>query len=187
MLDKKTFRAEISARIAALDSDYIAESDRAILERLLELPEFINAPRVFTYLSVGREVDTVGLIEHCRRLGKTLALPISRENGAMSFALLEGALSELPVGRYGIPSPREGSNELIPENGDIIIVPALSCDVEGYRLGHGGGYYDRYLAACKAFSVGLCRETLMSVRLPRDEFDIRLNCLVTEKRIARPK
>ena len=186
-MDKQTFRAEISARIAALGSDYIAESDRAILERLLDLPEFIKAPRVFTYLSVGREVDTVGLIEHSRKLGKTLALPISFENGIMRFALLEDPLSELPVGRYGIPSPRESSRELIPEEGDIIIVPALCCDDEGYRLGHGGGYYDRYLAACKAFSVGLCREALMTARLPRDEFDIRLNCLVTEKRIARPK
>ncbi len=186
-MDKKTFRAEISARIAALDSDYIVKSDRGILEKLLSLPEFIGAPRVFTYLSVGREVDTRSFIEHCRRLGKTLALPISRENGDMSFALLDCSLSELPVGRYGIPSPREASSELIPEASDIIVVPALCCDEDAYRLGHGGGYYDRYLAYCKAFSVGLCREELMTAKVPRDEFDIRLNCLVTEKRIARPK
>lgn len=186
-MDKKTFRAEISARIAALDSDYIAKSDRGILEKLLSLPEFIEAPRVFTYLSVGREVDTRDFIERCRKLGKTLALPISRENGAMSFALLDCPLSELPVGRYGIPAPCDSSQELIPEKGDIIIVPALCCDEGAYRLGHGGGYYDRYLVSCKAFSVGLCREVLMTAALPRDKFDLRLNCLVTEKRIARPE
>ena len=185
-MDKKTFRKEIKARIAALDSTYIAESDNAIAQNIISLPEFISAPRVFTYLSMDREADTRNIIEHCLALGKTVALPCDCENGAMSFARLDRPVAELPLGSYGIPTPPDASERLTPENGDIILVPALCYDESCYRLGHGGGYYDRYLSAFPVFSIGLCREKLLVAAVPTDEFDKRVDVLVTEKRIARP-
>lgn len=185
-MDKKTFRTEIKARIAALDCEYIAESDKAIAQNIISLPEFISAPRVFTYLSMDREADTRSIIEHCWALGKIVALPCDCENGAMSFALLDRPVAELPLGSYGIPTPPDTSERLSPEKGDIILVPALCYDERCYRLGHGGGYYDRYLSAFRVFSIGLCREALLVGTVPTDEFDMPVDCLVTEKRIARP-
>lgn len=185
-MDKETLRTEIKAHIASLDIAYIAEGNQAIAHNIMSLPEFISAPRIFTYLSIGREVDTKIIIEHCLAIGKTVALPFNYENGTMSFALLDCPVEELPCGMYGIPVPPTSSQELFPKNDDIIIVPALCYDKRGYRLGRGGGYYDRYLSTFQVFSVGLCREKQLVSDLPTDDFDMRVNCLVTEKRIARP-
>ena len=179
-MDKKTLRTEIKARIAALDSDYISKSDHAIAQNIVSLPEFISASRVFTYLSIGREVDTRKIIEHCLKIGKTLALPHSYENGIMDFVLLDRPVDELQLGMFGIPAPSEASEKLIPEKGDIILVPALCYDENFYRLGRGGGYYDRYLSAFRIFSVGLCREKQLLASVPTDEFDMRVDCIVTE-------
>ena len=185
-MDKKTFRTDIKARIAAFDSAYIVESDTAIAQNIISLREFIAAPRVFTYLSINREADTRRIIEHSLLVGKTVALPYRCKSGIMSFALLDRPINELSLGTYGIPAPPEGAETLIPDKGDIILVPALCYDESFYRLGHGGGYYDRFLSVCQAFSVGLCRERLLVSAVPKDNFDMRVDAVVTEKRIARP-
>jgi 5-formyltetrahydrofolate cyclo-ligase len=185
-VDKASLRKEIKTRIVGLDSDYIYASDRLILSNIFSLPEFIAAPQVFTYLSVGREIDTKTLIEHCLKIGKQVAIPSDYADRKMYFAELDCPVSELKRGKFGIPVPHSGSRRLIPESADVVIVPALCYDESCYRLGRGGGYYDRFLSGCPAFSVGLCRETLLVRTLPRDIFDLPVRCLVTEKRIARP-
>lgn len=185
-MDKKQLRGEVKARIALLDPDYIAESDRAIFARLCSLPEFIAAERVFTYFSIGREVDTTRLIDECFRRQKQLALPCRLNAGHMSFALLSEPTESLPLGKLGIPEPPASSPVLVPRKGDIIIVPALCYDLSCHRLGQGGGYYDRYLADCAAFSIGLCREPLLMDCVPVENFDMATDCLITENKIARP-
>jgi len=185
-LDKSTLRKKIRLRISELDMEYIKESDSAILQNLISLPEFVSAPRVFTYLSIGREVDTRNFIEYCRRAGKQVALPADFDNGRMNFALLNCELSELSPGMYGIPIPDSKSERVSPSAFDIIVVPALCYDSCLYRLGRGGGYFDRYLSEHRVFSVGLCREALLVGAIPKEDFDVPVSCLVTEKRIARP-
>ncbi len=187
-MDKKIFRTETRARIAALEDSYIIQSDSAIFKNLISLPEFISASRVFTYISTEREPDTRALIEYCGKLGKDIALPCDcGKDGTMSFALLDCTIEELSTGAYSIPEPPKTAKRLEPSTDDVIIVPALCFDEEGYRIGHGGGYYDRYLSAHEVFSVGLCREALLVGSVPRDGYDRRTDIIITEKRIARPK
>ena len=74
-----------------------------------------------------------------------------------------------------------------PEKGDLLIVPALCFDRQGYRLGQGGGYYDRYLEKYDGvFTAGLCRAALLMDAVPREEHDRRVDCVVTEENAARP-
>lgn len=186
-MDKKKFRLDIKSQIAALDSEYIYESNLGIYRNIAALPEFIAAPRIFIYYSVEREVDTAAIISHCFETGKQVFLPTDYDNGIMNFARLDCPISGLTHGKFDIPVPGEAAERIIPVSGDIIIVPALTYDESFYRIGRGGGYYDRYLSKCTAFSVGLCREKLVVPSVPRDSFDIAVNCLITEKRIARPK
>jgi len=185
-MGKNELRAEIRARTAALDSAYLQESNTGILRNLIALPDFIAAKRIFTYLSVGREADTRAIIAYCAEQGKQTALPTDCQAGKMNFALLDRPLSELRPDKFNIPVPGADALRLRPEAGDLILVPALCYDEELFRLGHGGGYYDRYLLDCPAFPVGLCREALVVPRVPRNGFDLPVRCLVTEKRIARP-
>ncbi|MFB0921487.1 MAG: 5-formyltetrahydrofolate cyclo-ligase [Oscillospiraceae bacterium] len=127
-MDKRAFRAEARARIAALDESCIIQSNSAIFENLISLPEFVSASRVFTYLSMEREPDTRALIVYCRKLGKTVALPCDCENSTMNFASLDCPTEELPIGAYGIPEPPKSAFRLTPQSGDILIVPALCFD-----------------------------------------------------------
>ncbi len=148
------------------------------MKKLLSLPELERAGTVFLYYSVGREVSTLKLIESLLENGRRAALPVSGSNGIMEFYLIDG-LSQLRQGRYGIPEPPAG-RAVRPEKGDIIIVPALCCDRRGQRLGHGAGYYDRYLASTEAFSVCLCRRALLEDELPAGSLDAAVSMVLTD-------
>ncbi len=185
-MDKKSLRAEIRRRISLLDPLYIEKSNVSIFEKLICLSEFLSAPRVFTYCSVSREVDTRRLINHCFEMGKSVALPASLSKGNMSFALITQSPEQLPLGVLSIPEPLPDAEIVFPNEHDLIIVPGLCYDLNCYRLGQGGGYYDRFLSKSPAFSIGLCREGLLLEKVPRDSFDLPTKSLLTEKRIARP-
>ena len=180
-MDKITLREHVKKRILALDKAYIEESDHAITQKLISLPEFLDAPRIFSYISVGREVDTINFIKICLEQGKQVAAPLPLPGGAMDFKLLDRPLEKLSRGVFGIPVPPRDAKHVKPTRRDLIIVPALCYDEDFFRLGMGGGYYDRYLATCAAASIGLCRCELLFPSLPRDEFDVPVTCLVTEK------
>ncbi|MEA4895054.1 MAG: 5-formyltetrahydrofolate cyclo-ligase, partial [Oscillospiraceae bacterium] len=131
---------------------------------------------------------TRAFVGYCIQMDKPVALPCDCEkDGSMSFALLDRPISELEDGVYGIPVPPSTAKRIQPRDGDIIIVPALCYDKDGFRLGHGGGYYDRYLFTHRIVSVGLCREAMIVDSVPREEHDIGTDIIITEKRIARPK
>lgn len=181
---KRAARRTLRAQIAALDEKELEKSDEAIYNNLSALPELREARRVFLYLSVRREVDTRRLIRSLLEEGKTVALPVSLPEGQMFFAEYEpGNLTDGSV--VPIPEPDADAPRLEPEDGDLILVPALTFDLTGYRLGQGGGYYDRFLSAHDLFSVGLARDRLLLEEVPREAHDCAVRCLVTESRVLR--
>ena len=183
---KHQIRVAAGSRLAAIDRFYFIESNKDILYMLLTVPEYKEAKRVFTYYSISKEVDTRAMIGGALKSGKQVFLPATFGGGKMEFREYKEG-DELVKGRLNIPEPREGAPVSEPEDGDVLIVPALVYDLEGYRLGYGGGYYDRYLAGCKGFTIGLCRSRMMMGALPREEHDIPVKCIVTETKIARPE
>lgn len=184
-MDKKVLRKEIRAKIRDMDPDYRAESDEGIFRNLTALPEYAAARTVFAYFSVNGEADTHRLIEHALKSGKRVALPVVLGDDRMVFALAGGELVSGAL--YSIPEPDENSLRAEPEKGDLLIVPALCFDKNGYRLGQGGGYYDRYLEKYDGvFTAGLCRQALLMDAVPREAHDRRVDCVVTEKDTARP-
>lgn len=181
---KKLFRKELRSRIAALDEKELEKSNIGIYNNLSRLPELLAAETVFLYCSTGHEVDTRRLIAFLLERGQTVALPVSLPEGEMYFAqYLPGKLQE---GRFfGILEPDEKAPRLEPEKGGLIIVPALAFDRSGYRMGQGGGYYDRFLSARYLFSVGIGRDCLLCDRVIREEHDAPVSCLVTETGVFR--
>lgn len=179
--DKKELRRALRERIAGLDPEYISESDRKICARVLELDEIKLAGTVFLYYSIRREVDTLSLIRLLLDEGKKIALPVCQKGGIMHFSAYNGNSTG---GLLGIPEP-DGEDEIIPEPMTPIVVPAVAFDADGYRLGQGGGYYDRYLSAHKLFSIGIGREKLLLDSAPREAHDMPVNVLITENKTAR--
>jgi len=163
-----------------------AAADSRIQALVEELPAWQAAQTVFCYLSVGTEVDTRNLIAGLLLQGKTVCVPRCRGGGIMQAQVLTtlDGLDSLEEGVLGIPVAPAQNPFIEPEDLDLIVVPCLACDPFGYRLGYGGGYYDRYLALARtATSVILCRESLLQEDLPREEHDLPTNIVVTDKAV----
>lgn len=180
--EKKRLRAKIRAELEAWSAEELAQSDRQIVRRVLALPEFQTAQRVFAYYSVSPEPDTHAVIAAALEQGKTVALPVTEGKGVMHFARLDAALA---AGRYGIPEPDAAAPHMAPQPGDILLVPAMAFDRAGYRLGRGGGYYDRYLAETECCAVGLARAAFLYETLPRMWNDLPVSIVVSEKEVVR--
>lgn len=182
---KKLLRKEVRSKISALSPQYIVESDAGIYRSVTAMSEFMSAPTIFAYYSIDREVDTQRLIALALELGKTVALPIAMEEGKMEYAVLETPEDTLYKSKLRIPEPDKTARRITPQAGDLLLVPGLCFDFSGYRLGQGGGYYDRYLTACPAFTLGLGRHQLLMEQVPAEIHDLPVLCLVTEKGIIK--
>jgi 5-formyltetrahydrofolate cyclo-ligase len=181
--EKAALRQEIKDRTDAFPETYIKESDAGICQNLTQLPQYRQAGSVLLYYSMGREPDTLAIARETLRLGKTLAFPVSDASGIMHAHVVRD-LDDMTPGRFGIIAPPPDSPVLPPEEIDLIIVPAMTFDVGGYRLGRGGGYYDRYLlTANNAYTAGLCRERLLLDSVPCESHDIPAAAVVTEQRV----
>lgn len=178
---KKDLRKMILKEIDSLTPEYISVSDKGLFLQLTSLMEFIEARNIMVYHSVKREPDTVGIAEAALSMGKTVSFPLCFGNGIMQARTVR-SLDELQPAVLGIPAPQESALLVEPGELDLIIVPAITYDRSGYRLGYGGGYYDRYLSGTSAFTVGLARERLVKDELPREPHDIAVRCLMTENR-----
>ena len=176
--DKHLLRTKKHGELETLPQSYIDKSDAAIEAKLLSLPEYLNAKHVLIYFSIGREVKTQGIISHALAAGKPVALPVCENSCKMSFRLVSD-LSELRSGKFGIPEPVPDAPELAPQAGDIAIGLAL-CEENGDRLGHGAGYYDRYLAEHDCFTVCLCRKRMLESFIPTEPTDVAVSLVLTE-------
>lgn len=183
-LSKGELREKFRALRAGLILQKKEELDRRVLANITELEAYKSCDTVFTYVSMPQEVDTYRLIAHAIACGKRVAVPRCGESrGEMSFYQI-ASVQELVPDRYGIPAPVTcGKEPLLPEQGDLCIVPGLSFDCEGYRLGYGAGYYDRFLFANPMLTAGLCYELCVCDYLPRETFDINVKHIVTDEKI----
>ncbi len=184
ILEKKRLRSEIRSSMRSLSESYIADSNRGIFENLSLLPEFLNSKVFFAFYSVGAEPDTHKIIELALKMGKTVALPRCYGNGRMDAAIIK-SLAEMEEGAYNIPAPTLSAPVISPVEIDFALIPALAFDKKGFRLGQGGGYYDRFLEEAGFFAVGIVRSKFFIDSVPVEPHDSRLGCIVTEKEIAR--
>ena len=182
--EKAALRADLRARLSQSDPAENAACDVRITQRVLSLPAFQAAERIFAYCSVVPEVDTHAILAQARRRGKTVALPVTQPEGRMQFARYDGVL--VP-GRYGIPEPPRSAQVMLPQPGDLVLVPALAYDRAGRRLGRGGGYYDRFLSCVDCCTVGLIRAAFLFDTLPAEWNDVPVSAVITEDGVLLPQ
>ena len=141
---KKTLRNQTIAAMKILPQTIKTQADEELTQRLLELPAFQEAKTLATYLSFDHEVSTAGLIQAALQLGKRVCVPRTYPQGQMEFVEYDPDILEKT--RFGLLEPNEKGKLVDQSEIDLIHVPGLVFQSTGYRIGYGGGYYDRYLA-----------------------------------------
>ena len=179
---KTELRKQVNGEIAALPDAYITDSDKSLFQKVTSIREFIDARNIMIFCSVKREPDTIEIAKSALLMGKKVTFPRCVGDGIMHARAVE-CLSELEPGMLDIPAPPESAPIVVPEELDLIVVPALTFDIRGHRLGYGGGYYDRYLSGIRAYTIGMAREQLIKRSLPNEPHDIAVKCIVTESEI----
>lgn len=175
---KQQLRREIRTE-AALPEDYRLWASRRIAEKVLLLEAYQNAGTVMVYASLLEEPDTREIIRDAVENGKIVLLPrcISPEK---MVALPFSGWEEMENGWLGIQEPREPDEGMeIPEP-DLIIVPCVAASSDGKRLGHGAGYYDRFLAGRETETVCLCFRRMIRADIPMGPMDRWMDRVISE-------
>ncbi len=179
---KKNLRARYRKFREHMDPEQKLEMDSSIQSRLLALGEYSRADTIFTYVSKPIEVDTISLIKAAFANRKQVAVPrCVPETCDMEFYYIR-SLDDLEKGLFGVLEPVSSKCRLVTDySGGLCIVPGLCFDAQGYRLGYGKGYYDRFLADFKGDTVGICYAGCVQWNLPHGYYDKPVDLLITEK------
>ncbi|NCC25873.1 MAG: 5-formyltetrahydrofolate cyclo-ligase [Deltaproteobacteria bacterium] len=183
-MDKKRLRAEMLARRMAMSAKEFERRSGLIHDRLRSMIIWPQARCVALYASFRNEVDTLVLLDELETRGVEILLPrcCPDRAGEMNFYKL-GSCRDLVCGAHGIQEPDERVCEPVTDpRPDVVLVPALAFDRNGYRLGYGGGYYDRFLGAVGAgsVSVGLAFDFQVVDAIPREPWDMPVSHVIFE-------
>ncbi|KXT80034.1 5-formyltetrahydrofolate cyclo-ligase [Streptococcus oralis] len=140
---KAELRKKILQEMKALSQEQKQPMDRALTKRFLKHPFYQEAKTVATYLSFAHEFQTQELIEQALKDGKKVLIPKTYPKGRMNFVVYDP--QQLAKTSFGLLEPQGDLEVVEPSQIDLIHVPGLAFTREGYRIGYGGGYYDRYL------------------------------------------
>ena len=182
---KTALRSELRARRVTVSPDLQREREQMIWGNIVSrLPQFRTAKTLLFYFPLAHEIDLLPVFNHARELGIACALPrCGDQKGDMDFYYVDSLADQTVKGKFGIYEPRRGTKKVTDLSDALVFVPAFAYDRDGFRLGYGGGYYDRFLATYKVFSVGVTFEEFLSDSLPREAYDFPVDCLVTERDI----
>ena len=139
------------------------------------------------YVSFGSEVATHEMINRCFNTGKKVVVPlVDKQKRRLIPYRINSFDHDLTNGTMGILEPKKDRcREVLPKDVDIAIVPGLAFSEDGWRIGYGGGFYDRFLRELKIKTVSLAFEMQIIDHLPfSPHYDVPVGCIVTEKRIV---
>lgn len=181
---KMSLRSHYKNLRISMKSKYKEKLDSQIYSRVISLTEYKNCRALLTYVSKAIEVDTLKIIKRAFIDNKIVAVPKCIPNQKrMEFYIIK-SFNDLRSGTFGVLEPNESKCIILNDyNDSLCIVPGLSFDHVGHRLGYGQGYYDRFLNDFCGITAGLCYSHCIREKLPCGNFDKPVNLLVTDKYI----
>ncbi len=182
--EKNLIRKQMKQLRADMTRTERFEKSMQIFEKLITVPEFKRADRIYTYVSMDNEIDTIMLIDYSLSIEKRVFVP--RVSGKdMEFYEISD-ISELSPGYMGIYEPDINGKEPDYSRTGFMCMPGLAFDRSYNRIGYGGGFYDRYLSVeNKLYKAALAYEAQLLESIPAQDGDVRPDMIVTEESIYR--
>ena len=175
-MDKKALRQTIRDKKRAMTEAQILSASASLAQKLFAEDCYKNAKTIYGYLPYNQEVRTVQILEQALLDGKQVAVP-KCYGDEMRFIMMRD-LSQVAPGYAGIPEPI-ADEPLANDPHALVLMPGLAFDPQGHRIGYGGGFYDRFLAAEPGHpTLALCYDFQMLPHLETEEFDIPVDAVI---------
>ncbi len=175
-MDKKELRRTIRDRKRAMTEEEIVTRSKKLGVLFAQSEAYKNAKTIYGYLPYNQEVRTVPMLEQALRDGKRVAVP-KVYGDEMKFLYLDD-LSKVSKGYAGIPEPI-ADEPVADDETALVLMPGLAFDPAGHRIGYGGGFYDKFLAAEPNHpTLALCYEFQMLPELHTEEHDIPVDTVL---------
>ena len=181
--EKKSLRREISARLEKLSVEERVKLSNLAVEKFLAHPIYKSSKVIMAYMSTAEEIQLQGFLSTAIDEKKILAVPFLE--GREMYATVLPNLEDLEIGAYGILTVNNNVRKIIDaQEIDCIITPGLAFDVQGHRLGRGGGYYDKFLSrAVNAKKIALSYDFQIVDKVPVEPHDLNIDVIITPTKI----
>jgi len=187
---KKQLRQQMLAHRRKLAAVEVRRFSKAVCQSLLRLPEILAVPLLAVYAAIDNEIDVEPFVLECQRQGKKVMFPrycpLRKQYEMVRVNAVE---TELTVGKYGIREPHQSLVAVELQQVDPAdlawLVPGVAFDRHGYRLGRGGGIYDRLLAQWQGRKIGVAYTWQLCSSVPVASHDVRMDIIVTESELVR--
>lgn len=174
---KKTIRKLMLDKRAQLNKEQTLAVGESVYNKLLTLNEFVNAKSCFCYVDFKNEVPTKKIMDYFKN--KSLFVPVV--DGEIMHAVEFADLGT--KNNFGVCEPI--NYKIVQKCPDISVIPLVACDVLGNRIGFGKGYYDKYLANKQTVKIAVCYDFQVIDSVPSQPQDIKMDYIITEKRIIK--
>lgn len=184
---KKELKDAVLKKRSSLLKKEARDKSQRIMRKLFSTIEYKKAKNILFYISFNNEVDTCRMVSEAL-CNKKIIVPITdKKNKKLILSELK-CFNDLGKGCYGILEPKKGKIKNFNKNKiELIIVPGVVFDAEGYRIGYGHGYYDRFLKKINRNIplIGLAYDFQVVEKVPRESHDIPVNVIITDKKMIR--
>lgn len=175
-MDKTELRKAIRQRKRTMTEEEIVAKSQALAQLFYASEAYKNANTIYGYLPYNQEVRTVPMLERAMADGKRVAVPKCYGN-EMRFLYMED-LSKVEKGYAGIPEPI-ADEPVADDKTALVLMPGMAFDPKGNRMGYGGGFYDKFLAAEPGHpTLALCYDFQMLPHLETEEHDIPVDVVL---------
>ena len=181
----KEYQRKISIKKRATLKNKNSNAFKTLPDHFKDLTNFKNYKIIASFISFKSEISTQFLNEFLFNNGKILCLPIIKNNSETLNFIEYNLKTKLVSGKFGIMQPSDLSKEFLPE---IILTPCLAFDENGFRLGYGGGYYDKTFSYLKKIkhkfiSIAVAFDDQKIDELVHDKYDQKIDYILTEKKL----
>lgn len=189
-MNKNVLRKEMKEKRKSIALDQRLKLSKQVFSKLEDSQDFKNSKNIFAFVSFGTEIFTHDFIKNSISAGKNIYIPFINEEKNIMYASKLNSFDDLELGFYNILAQPEDKVDVVdPKLLDLVIVPGLIFGENFYRIGYGGGYYDKFLSqdGVSAKKIGICFDFQLIDSIDYEPHDVILDEIITDVRTLERK